>query len=37
MVLSDIGSQGELSHRLIKKFYGLTSKRDVSKQLAKQE
>lgn len=37
MVVSDIGAQGELSHRLIKKFYGLTSKRDVSKQLAKQE
>ena len=35
--LSDIGVQGELSHRLIKKFYGFTSKRNVSKQLAKQE
>ncbi|KAI9456726.1 hypothetical protein HD554DRAFT_2177981 [Boletus coccyginus] len=28
---------GELSHRLIKKFYGLTSKRDIGKQLARQE
>jgi len=35
--VAEVGVQGELSHRQIKKFYGFTSKRNVSKQLAKQE
>jgi hypothetical protein len=34
---SSFWTQGEVAHRLIKKFYRMTNKQDVPKQLAKHE